>query len=98
MRSSTLGTPSHDPGAVKTMTHGYRLLLFLLLTIALVVVLLAPVESGKAQASTDDCQDCLTTCQNERQFCLENGNPPVACLAAWRACVDYCEENFCPAQ
>ncbi len=80
------------------MIHRYRLLFCLLLSIAVLGLLLTPGKSRNAQASKDDCQDCLTTCTNERQFCLENGNPPTVCLAAWRECVDYCEENFCPLQ
>ena len=77
------------------MTHKYRRFFFLLLSIALVGLLLAP---NKSRSARDDCQDCLTDCQNERQFCVENGNPPAACLAAWKACADYCDENFCPLQ
>lgn len=78
------------------MTHVSRLLVLLLLSIALVVLLLSPGTGSSAQASNDDCQDCLSTCNNERQICVENGNPPTFCFAAWRDCVDFCEENFCP--
>ena len=78
------------------MTHGYRLLFCLLVTMALVALLLTPGKSRTAQASKDDCQDCLSTCQQERQLCVENGNPPAACFAAWKDCVDVCEATFCP--
>ncbi len=78
------------------MTHGFRLLYCLLLSIALVGLLLSPNKSSSAQTSIDDCQDCLSTCSSERQFCLESGNPPTVCLAAWRECVDNCEATVCP--
>jgi hypothetical protein len=77
------------------MTHGYRLLFCLLLSIALIGLLLTPGKTSGAQASNDDCQDCLSTCNNERQFCLENGNPSTVCFAAWRDCVNVCQINFC---
>lgn len=80
------------------MTHRYRLLFCLFLSIALVALLLPSGTSRSVQASKDDCQDCLSTCQEERLFCVENGNPPAACLAAWKACAAYCDENFCPLQ
>lgn len=77
------------------MTHGYRRRFFLMLSIALIGLVLTPDQSRSAQ---DDCQNCLTDCQEQRVLCVENGNPPAACLAAWRDCADYCEENFCPLQ
>lgn len=77
------------------MTHKFRRLFFLFLSIALVGLLLMPEKSRSAQ---DDCQDCLSTCQTERQLCVENGNPPAACLAAWKECAAFCDENFCPLQ
>ena len=80
------------------MTNLYRMLFCLLLSLVLVGLLLSPGKTRGAQASKDDCQDCLTTCNHERQFCLENGNPPTVCFAAWRECVDYCQENFCALQ
>ena len=81
------------------MTHVvYRLLLCLLLSLVLVATLLSSGATRSVQASQDDCEDCLSTCNAERQFCVENGNPPAACLATWKACVDFCRENFCPLQ
>ena len=80
------------------MTYRYRLLSFVLLSIALVVMLMLPGNGHSVQASTDDCDDCLSTCNNERQTCVENGNPPSACFAAWKSCVDVCRANFCPLE
>ena len=78
------------------MTHGYRLRFFLLLAIALVMLLL-PLGTGRdVQAVNDDCLDCTTSCNDQRQICVENGNPSQVCFAAWRECIDYCRENFCP--
>jgi hypothetical protein len=80
------------------MTHGYRLRFFLLLTIALVILLLPPGTGRGVQASNDDCLDCVNSCTDQRQICVENGNPSQVCFAAWRACMNYCQENFCPLQ
>jgi hypothetical protein len=77
------------------MTHGYRQRFLLFLSIALIGLVLTPNQSRSAQ---DDCQNCLSDCQEQRVLCVENGNPPAACLAAWHDCVDNCEENFCPLQ
>jgi len=75
------------------MIHGRRLIFCLLLSIALLGLFL-PV--GKSRGAQDDCQDCLSTCQEQRLLCVENGNPPAACLAAWKECADYCDQTFCP--
>jgi hypothetical protein len=81
------------------MTHVvYRLLFCLLLSLLLVATLLPAGTTRSVQASQDDCQDCLSTCSNERQLCVENGNPPAACFAAWKDCVDVCRANFCSLQ
>ena len=72
----------------------YRLLFCLVLSVALVGLLLSPAKSRGAQA-TDDCQLCLSDCSTERQLCVENGNPPAACFAAWKECVDNCEATAC---
>ena len=77
------------------MTHKYRLRFLHLLSIALIGLVLTPNQGRSAQ---DDCQQCLSDCQEQRILCVENGNPSAACLAAWRECADYCEENFCPLQ
>lgn len=77
------------------MTHKYRLRFLLSLAIALVMLLLPLGKSHGVQAGNDDCQDCVTTCNNERQTCVENGNPGSVCLAAWRSCINYCRDNFC---
>ena len=77
------------------MTHGYRRRFFLLLSIALMALVLTPNQSRSAQ---DDCQNCLSDCQEQRVLCVENGGSPAACLAAWRDCANYCEENFCSLQ
>ena len=76
------------------MAHRPYLRFFLLLAIALILLLPPPSGSGSAQVN-DDCQDCTSTCTNERQTCLENGNPPAACTAAFKACLRYCLDNFC---
>ena len=78
------------------MTHiAYRLLIFFVLSLLLVATLSLSGTTRSVQASQDDCDDCLQTCNDERQFCVENGNPPAACFATWKSCVDFCRDNFC---
>lgn len=77
------------------MPHRYRPRFFLLLTVALVMLLLPPSAGRSVRASDGDCEDCTTTCINERQFCLENGGAPTVCTANYKSCLRYCFDNFC---
>lgn len=52
------------------MNHRVRLLLCLVLSLVLVGLLLTSDKNQSALANKDDCQDCLSDCNNERQFCL----------------------------